>query len=115
MKNVIIIVAVLMLSACGKAEAEPSEERQEQAGEERISASPVNPNATPEAQRLYRLLYSQYGKKALSGVVANVDWNTREAENVHQWTGHWPAINVFDFINIHASKDVNLKSAIRSH
>ena len=39
--------------------------------------------------------------------MANVDWNIREAENVHGWTGKWPAMNVFDFINIHNSKDVN--------
>ena len=66
-----------------------------------------NKNATPEVQRLWAVLCSEYGKHAMSGVVANVDWNTREAENVYQWTGKYPALNVFDFINIHASKDVN--------
>lgn len=67
----------------------------------------VNSQATTEAQQLYARLRSVYGKQALSGVVADIDWNIREAENVHQWTGKWPVINVFDFINIHASKDVN--------
>jgi mannan endo-1,4-beta-mannosidase len=66
-----------------------------------------NKNATPETQRLWSVLCSEYGKRAMSGVVANVDWNTRETENVYQWTGKYPALNVFDFINIHASKDVN--------
>ena len=71
------------------------------------SYSLCNANATAETQQLWSLLCSQYGKNALSGVVANIDWNARETENVYQWTGHYPAINVFDFINIHASKDVN--------
>jgi mannan endo-1,4-beta-mannosidase len=77
------------------------------AGKERIMQQPVNAKATPEARQLYKTLLSLYGEKAISGVVANIDWNTREAENVHQWTGQWPVINVFDFMNIHASKDVN--------
>lgn len=68
-----------------------------------------NPNATAGAKKVYGVLWSLYGKKAVSGTVANVDWNIREAENVYKWTGRWPALNVFDFINIHASKDVNSK------
>lgn len=72
-----------------------------------VTYSLCNAHATAETQQLWSLLCSQYGKNALSGVVANIDWNTREAENVYQWAGHYPAINVFDFINIHASKDVN--------
>lgn len=67
----------------------------------------VNPNATAQAQALFKLLADNYGKRILSGVVARIDWNTDEAENVYAWTGKYPAINVFDFINIHASKDVN--------
>ena len=67
----------------------------------------VNPKATPETQALFKLLADNYGKKIISGVVARIDWNTDEAENVRAWTGKYPAINVFDFINIHASKDVN--------
>lgn len=78
-----------------------------QAGNQQIQLSPVNPKATPETCHLYKTLLSLYGDKAVSGVVANIDWNTREAENVHEWTGKWPVINVFDFMNIHASKDVN--------
>lgn len=78
-------------------------------GEETVEHSLSNPHATAEAQQLYKALWSQYGKKTISGVVASVDWNTKEAEIVKQWTGKYPAINVFDFINIHASKDVNAK------
>lgn len=74
-----------------------------------ITHSLANPNATVEAKTVYSLLWNLYGKKTVSGVFANVDWNIKEAENVHQWTGKWPALNVFDFINIHSSKDVNSK------
>jgi len=69
----------------------------------------VNPNATAETKKLFNVLSELYGQKIISGVVANVDWNYRDAENVFKWTGRWPAINVFDFMNIHASKDVNPK------
>ena len=66
-----------------------------------------NANATSETRQVWNVLTSLYGQKIISGVVANVDWNIKEAENVQKWTGKYPAINVFDFINIHASKDVN--------
>ena len=69
----------------------------------------VNPNATAETKKLFNVLTELYGKKIISGVVADVDWNYRDAENVFKWTGKWPAINVFDFMNIHASRDVNPK------
>lgn len=66
-----------------------------------------NPNATPAAKQVYQILRDQYGLKTIAGTVARVDWNIDEAEYVHAWTGQYPALNVFDFINIHASKDVN--------
>ena len=69
----------------------------------------VNKNATQETQQVFNLLKDYYGTHILTGACCNVDWNTREAENVYKWTGKWPAINLFDFMNIHASKDVNPK------
>ena len=111
MKKSIIMALLLLFCGCSKdAEAEPqTTATQDTQGEtaSAISQSLINPNATTEAQQLYAKLRSVYGTKALSGVVADIDWNIREAENVHKWTGKWPVINVFDFINIHASKDVN--------
>ena len=118
-KKATILALTLMLMCCGNADAESPQESQSQeqqaannndqnkGTEQTISATLVNANATPEAQQLYSKLLNLYGKKALSGVVANIDWNYREAKNVQKWTGKWPVINVFDFINIHASKDVN--------
>lgn len=112
MKHTLFLVALMALCACSKdAEAEPQmpadNNETEQETTSPISKVLVNSQATTEAQQLYARLRSVYGKQALSGVVADIDWNIREAENVHQWTGKWPVINVFDFINIHASKDVN--------
>ena len=117
MKNSLLLSLLFVLCACGKdAEAAPQPDSASAAAQEEaapapaapvLSTAPVNPNATPEARQLYTKLLSFYGKKAVSGVVANIDWNYRDAENVHRWTGKWPALNVFDFINIHASKDVN--------
>ena len=74
-----------------------------------VSHSLCNPRAMVQTQHVYDVLWSIDGQKILSGTVANVDWNIREAENVHNWTGQWPALNVFDFINAHASRDVNSK------
>ena len=59
------------------------------------------------AQKLYNVLQSLYGQKIISGTTAYVDWNTTQAEQVCRWTNKWPAMNTYDFINIHASKDVN--------
>ena len=72
-------------------------------GEDEIS----NADASEEAKKVFNVLKNLYGKKIVSGVVANVDWNTKEAENVYGWTGKYPAMNVYDYINLHASKDVN--------
>ena len=117
MKNRFLIALMgIALCACSgsEANAEPAPEVTNDNTEltelaQKVAPQPVNPNATAETKQLYTKLRQLYGKKALSGVVANVDWNIREAENVHEWTGKWPVINVFDFINIHASKDVNPK------
>lgn len=72
-------------------------------GEDDIS----NENAMEETKKVFSVLKDLYGNKIVSGVVANVDWNTKEAENVYGWTGKYPAMNVYDYINLHASKDVN--------
>ena len=96
-----ILLFVLLCSVCSCHAVEPVPTT------EPVTYTLCNAQATAETQRLWAVLCSEYGKRALSGVVANVDWNTREAENVYKWTGRYPALNVFDFINIHASRDVN--------
>lgn len=55
---------------------------------------------SPEAERLLEFLHGIEGKKTLSGTMANVSWNTNEAQWVHQHTGRWPVLNCFDYIHL---------------
>lgn len=59
----------------------------------------VERQLSPNAQKLLKYLYDINGKKTLSGTMANVNWNTNEAQWVYKHTGRWPAINCFDFIH----------------
>lgn len=104
MNGLLLFTLLASLFSCSNSEtvAEPQSDKEQ-------TYQLVNPNATTETKQLFNMLTELYGKKIISGVVANVDWNYRDAENVYKWTGRWPAINVFDFMNIHASKDVNPK------
>lgn len=67
------------------------------------SAVPVAANPSPEALRLYAFLKESFGEKIISGAMANVSWNTSEAEWVHRHTGKYPALNGFDYIHHYAS------------
>ena len=64
---------------------------------------PCDAKATEQTKKLYTFLHTIYGKKCLSATMANVNWNTDEAEHVYQLTGQYPAINCFDFIHIQNS------------
>lgn len=59
----------------------------------------VTPNPSKEVQNLMNYLRSIYKKKTLSGTMANVSWNTEEADWVYAQTGKYPALNCFDFIH----------------
>lgn len=112
MKKLIFGISLILCCACGQSantEILPSGETDssEKPTTTGIDYALVNTNATENTKQVFNFLKANYGKKILSATVANVDWNTREAENVKQWTGHYPAMNVFDFINFHSSKDVN--------
>lgn len=56
-------------------------------------------SATAEAKKLYDYLRSCYGKKTLSGVIAEVNWNHKEADKIFAATGKYPAFNCYDFIH----------------
>lgn len=56
-----------------------------------------------KAVKLYNYLLENYEKKTLSGMMANVAWNTEMSEKVYQWTGKYPAINCFDYGHLAAS------------
>ena len=107
MKKTLLIAGLFVLAGCSNADATPDAAKEE-ITESKITKQLVNVNATPETKKVYSILYNLYGKKIISGTVANIDWNYRDAENVKKWTGKYPAINVFDFINIHASKSQRL-------
>lgn len=111
MRKLIICTLLTLCCSCNGVAAEPQQPGQP-ATQPAADYALVNPNATPEAKRVFNFLKANYGKKILSATVANVDWNIREAQNVNKWTGHYPAINVFDFINFRSSKDVNSKGWI---
>jgi Beta-mannanase len=54
---------------------------------------------SPEAQNVMNFLKQTYGIKTISGTMANVNWNTDEADWVYAQTEKYPALNCFDFIH----------------
>ena len=56
--------------------------------------------STESAKQLYSYLLQQYGKKTISSVMADVNWNHSCADKVYQLTGKYPAMNCYDFIHI---------------
>ena len=65
-----------------------------------IATSPIAAS-TNAAKKLYGYLYEQYGKKVISSVMANVNWNNDYAEKVNALTGKYPAMNCYAFIHIY--------------
>ena len=56
--------------------------------------------ATDNAKRLYKYLQLNYGSKTISSVIADVNWNHKEADKIYTATGKYPAMNCYDFIHI---------------
>ena len=71
-----------------------------QTPEANLSKTLVTEGATTQAQALYNYLLSLYGKKTISSIMANVNWNHEEADKVYKATGKYPAMNGYDFIHI---------------
>ena len=65
-----------------------------------VTADPIN-----NAQRLYSYLLSIYGQKTLSSAMAEVDWNTDEADWINRYTGKYPAIASFDYLHLRSSEE----------
>ncbi|MDE5929113.1 MAG: glycoside hydrolase family 26 protein, partial [Muribaculaceae bacterium] len=63
----------------------------------------VNSNATAQAKAVYNFLIEQYGKKIVSGAMANVNNNNDFADWVYRVTGKYPALTGYDFIHISES------------
>lgn len=72
-------------------------------GFESVVAALSSANPTPEAVNLYKYLVENYRQKMLSGTMAQVNWNTENAEAVHTLTGKYPAMNTFDYVHLHES------------
>lgn len=68
-----------------------------------LANAPVNPNATPEAKKVYSLLVENYGIRQLSGSMGEVAWGTKFADLVYQESGKYPAIVGFDYIHLASS------------
>ena len=86
MKRLKTLIAALTLIATGTTAAD-------------IPSTPVTASSDA-AKNLYAYFLDQYGKKTISSVMANVNWNNTCAENVYKLTGKYPAMNCYDFIHI---------------
>ena len=72
---------------------EPEEKPDDKPQEIDISKTLVTGNATNEAKALYGYLLSQYGKKIISSIMADVNWNHREGDKVNSATGKYPTMS----------------------
>lgn len=101
--------SVTVSQAAAPKPAEPEKPEDPDEGEtptgEDISTTLVTTGATDEAKALYGFLLSQYGKKIISSIMADVNWNHKEADKVHSATGKYPAMNCYDFIHIYVPKN----------
>ena len=72
-------------------------------GEIAYTGGLITPNPSKEAQHLFQFLKDTWGKKTISGAMADVSWNVDEAQWVYSQTGKYPALNCFDFVHHHYS------------
>lgn len=68
-----------------------------------LAAAPVDASATPETKALYEQLKEDFGSKIYSAAMAEVAWNTDNAEAIKAATGKYPVINAFDYIHLPSS------------
>lgn len=94
-----IMKGLLLLSCCVFFFGCSDKKEREEGSREVTHVKLVTPNPSREAQNVINWLKSIYGKKTLSGTMANVSWNIEEADWVYEQTGKSPALNCFDFIH----------------
>lgn len=56
--------------------------------------------ANADAQALYQQLLSSYGRTIISGIMCDVAWNQKTADQVKGWTGKRPILNGYDYIHL---------------
>ena len=61
--------------------------------------TPPARNFSAQAKKVMDFFTQTYGKKTISGTMANVAWNIDEANWVFEQTGKYPALNCFDYIH----------------
>lgn len=71
--------------------------------EETVKPSLCTPNPSKQAVKVFNYLHEIHGKKTLSAAMANVNWNTNEAQWVYKQTGKYPAMNTFDYMHLYTS------------
>ncbi len=74
-----------------------------------IDKAPVNPNATPQAVKLYNLMVDNFGRRVFTGAVAQGCHDIISANILKSMTGQHPAINCFDFMEHYQQAPVNPK------
>lgn len=70
----------------------------------KISESAIN-SANPAVQKLYKFFFDNYGKKIISGTMANVSTPQSEAALVKAATGKTPLMQTFDFCFVTLTSD----------
>ncbi len=71
-----------------------------------MAATPVTPNASPQARALLNFIHATYGKKTLSGQMWT-PWGIDETKTVHKITGKLPALQGHDYIHERSNKREN--------
>lgn len=68
-----------------------------------LDAELTDPQATPEAKKLFEFLKTQYGKKTMSGTMGEIAWGTGYYDVIAQAAGKQPAVVGFDYIHLASS------------
>lgn len=56
--------------------------------------------ANDDAKALYDQLLNYYGRTMISGIMCDVAWNQKTANQVFGWTGKRPVLNGYDYIHL---------------
>lgn len=70
-----------------------------------VAENLVTESPLPAAKAVYDYLREMYGHKTISSSIANVNWNLKEAEMVHDATGKFPAIATADYLHFYTLYD----------
>lgn len=93
-----LIFLLLTMSVSAQTQDDPTSSLQTSAQELTDYSTPIDREATGPTRQLYRYLREKvWGKQVLAGCQARWDYNTTDADGIHERAGRYPAINIFDF------------------